>query len=178
HDPQRFFCRLKAFIRLIVDPIGFGQKREPTWLVHPCSGCQKICDTVAQLNNSLPRSTLRSRGPARHNACLRLPKRKTVFERQCLHLIGQFFDDLRFSSALVDEKRINERLRRPSVKVPTLGRPTQGGSNSGRKVNSASTGSWRMRSMIRLSSSREVASAHCASSKKSRIGCWRARPSI
>src|SRR5262249_42299113 len=52
HDPQRFVYRLKAFIRLIVDPIGFGQKREPTWLVHPCSGCQKICDTVAQLNNS------------------------------------------------------------------------------------------------------------------------------
>src|SRR5262249_11344483 len=64
----------------------------------------------AQLNNSLPRSTLRSRGPARHNACFRLPKRKTVLERQCLHLIGQVFDDLRFSSALVDEKRINKRL--------------------------------------------------------------------
>src|SRR5262249_46335463 len=67
-------------------------------------------DTVTQLNNSLPRSTLRSRGPARHNACFRLPKRKTVLERQCLHVIGQFFDDLRFSSALVNEKRINKRL--------------------------------------------------------------------
>src|SRR4029450_1883153 len=32
------------------------------------------------------------------------------------------------------------RSRRPSVKVPTLGRPTQGGSNSGRRVNSARTG--------------------------------------
>src|SRR5262249_57607360 len=80
HDPQRFFYRLKAFIRLIVDPIGFGQKREPTWLVHPCSGCQKICDTVAQLNNSLPRSTLRSPGPAPPHARLRLPKPTTLLQ--------------------------------------------------------------------------------------------------
>ena len=33
-----------------------------------------------------------------------------MLERQCLHLISRFFDDVRFSSALVDEKRINERL--------------------------------------------------------------------
>src|SRR5262249_29986184 len=104
HDPQRFFYRLKAFIRLIVDPIGFRQKREPPWLPHPCSVYKKTCHPVPQLNTPPPRSPPRSRAPARHNACLRLPKRKTVLERQCLHLIGQFFDDLRFSSALVDEK--------------------------------------------------------------------------
>src|SRR5215831_17534187 len=47
-----------------------------------------------------------------------------------------------------------ERSSRPSDKVLTLGRPTHGGSNSGRKVNSASTGSWRTRSTVRSSSSR------------------------
>src|SRR5207245_8273456 len=46
------------------------------------------------------------------------------------------------------------RSRRPSVKMLTLGRPTHGGSNSGRKVNSARTGSWRTRSTVRSSSSR------------------------
>src|SRR2546430_6916629 len=68
------------------------------------------------------------------------------------------------------------RSRRPSVNVPTLGRPAQSGSNSDRKVNSARTGSRRTRSTVRLSSSREVASAQCRSSNKSRTGSWRARP--
>src|SRR5262249_1576175 len=36
-----------------------------------------------------------------------------------------------------------ERWRRPSVKVLTLGRPTHGGPNSGRKGNTASTGRTR-----------------------------------
>src|SRR5262249_4030999 len=48
----------------------------------------------------------------------------------------------------------SSRSSRPSDKVLTLGRPTHGGSNSGRKVNSASTGSWRTRSTVRSSSSR------------------------
>ena len=46
------------------------------------------------------------------------------------------------------------RSSRPSVKVPTLARPAQGGSNSGRKVTSARIGSWRTRSTMRSSSSK------------------------
>ena len=60
------------------------------------------------------------------------------------------------------------RSSRASVKMPTLGRPIQRGSNSDRKVNSARTGSWRARSK-----SDRVARGKCrppsASSNKSRM---------
>src|SRR5438093_8794795 len=114
----------------------------------------------------------------------------------CLkHRLGEFFDEQRVPVSLGDDlfhyfngqNAPAGHLRNDAFhvlaiesterQVATLGRPTQGGLYSGRKVNSARTGSWLTRSTVRSSSSREVASAHCKSSNESRIGCLRARPS-
>jgi hypothetical protein len=59
----------------------------------------------------------------------------------------------------------------------TRGCPVQGGWNSGRKVMISSTGRLRTCSMVRSSSSCELGSIHCASSKTIRTGCCRAEAS-
>ena len=70
----------------------------------------------------------------------------------------------------------SRRSKRLSVSIVTCGRPVQGGWNSGRKVTSSRTGRVRRCSTVRSSSSREVGSIQCASSKTITTGCWRARP--
>ncbi len=67
--------------------------------------------------------------------------------------------------------------RRLSASIVTCGWPVQGGWNSGRNVTISNTGRLRTRSTVRSSSSREVGSIQCASSKTITTGCWRARPS-
>ena len=69
------------------------------------------------------------------------------------------------------------RSRRLSAIMLTCGWPIQGGWNSGRNVTISSTGKLRTRSTVRSSSSREVGSIQCASSKTISTGCWHARPS-
>ena len=71
----------------------------------------------------------------------------------------------------------SRRSRRLSASMVTCGWPVQGGWNSGRNVTISSTGRLRTRSTVRSSSSREVGSIQCASSKTMTTGCWRARPS-
>ncbi len=71
----------------------------------------------------------------------------------------------------------SRRSRRLSASIVTCGWPVQGGWNSGRNVTISSTGRLRTRSTVRSSSSREVGSIQCASSKTMTTGCWRARPS-
>ena len=73
--------------------------------------------------------------------------------------------------------RVSWRSSRSSRSRLTLARPTQGGSNSGRNVASASTGSRLIRSTARSNNSSVVASAQCMSSQTNSSGCCRARPS-
>ncbi len=71
----------------------------------------------------------------------------------------------------------SRRSSRLSISMLTCGWPAQGGWNSGRNVTISSTGRLGARSTIRSSTSREVGSIQCTSSKIMTTGRWRARPS-
>ena len=73
---------------------------------------------------------------------------------------------------------VSSRVSRLRVDNVTFEELTQGGSNSGRKVASSSIGKAPVRSMICSSSSRDVGSIHCKSSKIISTGWLFARPSI
>ena len=81
------------------------------------------------------------------------------------------FDGQRFApSTLSINVELSRRPNRLNLNEVTCDSPVQGGSNSGRQVTIINTGNRRTRSVTRSSSSSEVESIQCASSKTNSTG--------